>query len=502
MAKASKEFDIEQLMSAALDAVPMGVLITDSFEVDNPIVYCNPAFERLSGYSLSEICGQNCRFLLGPDTSSETRADIRAALAARRPYNGLILNYRKNGTTFWNELGITPIDDIKEGRYFVGVQADVTARLELESRVRESQKMEALGKLSGGIAHDFNNILALVLGNAELIADEIEDDTPVAEAISDIIEAADGASKLVARMLEFARGQTESAQSIDANHSVRNVVSLLSRTISEPIRIEADLSPGLAAVRVDKTLFETALLNLALNARDALPRGGTIRIVTRRRSDAGPGLEDAVVISVTDNGIGMDAETAARAFEPFFTTKSTDRGTGLGLSMVYSFAAQSGGNAVIESEKGAGTTVSLLLPAEGSGEKPEAAAAGALPRVVIVEDDAKIRKVLALHLNRAGHLVDEASNAKEAMALIRGREDYALLISDIRLQEGPTGIELIAEARTERPRLPAILITGFADELEDAPPHLEGVPILRKPFKTKDLLIAVSRMTREGVAKT
>jgi len=477
-------------------------VITDPFAADNPIVYCNPAFERLSGYQLSEIRGSNCRFLCGSGTSQSTKDEISAALAARRPFSGLLLNYRKDGTSFWNEISITPVNDAEEGRYFVWVLADVTARLELETRLRESQKMEALGKLSGGIAHDFNNILALVLGNAELIADEIDDDTPVGEAIADIIDAADGASKLVSRMLEFARGQANAAQSIDVNHSVRNVVSLLSRTISEPIRIEADLSPNLAAVIVDKTLFETALLNLALNARDALPRGGTIKIATRRRSDAGPGLEDAVVVSVTDDGTGMDAETAARAFEPFFTTKNRDRGTGLGLSMVYSFAAQSGGHAVIESEPGHGTTVNLLLPAEGSGEKPEAAAAGALPRVIVVEDDAKIRKVLALHLNRAGHLVDDASNAKEAMALIRGRTDYALLISDIRLGDGTTGIELIAEARAERPRLPAILITGFADELEDARPFLEGVPTLRKPFKTKDLLLAVSRMTRGNSATT
>lgn len=492
---AAEEFDIDQVRRAALEAVQQGVLITDSLETDNPIIYANPAFERLTGYQLSEIIGSNCRFLSGPDSSIETRADIRAAIAARKPFHGLMLNYRKDGSTFWNELSITPIND-GEARYFIGVQADVTARLELEARLRDAQKMEALGKLSGGIAHDFNNILALVLGNAELIADEAEEGTPIAEAVADIIEAADGGSKLVARMLEFARGQPDLAYSVDVNHSVRNVVSLLSRTIGETIRVETDLHPGLASIRVDKTSLETALLNLALNARDALPRGGVIKMVTRRRADAGPGLQDAVVVSVSDNGTGMDAATAARAFEPFFTTKKSDRGTGLGLSMVYSFATQSGGHAMIESAPGLGTTVSLLLPAEGPGEKPQAAAAGALPRVIIVEDDAKVRKVLALHLSRAGHLVDEASSAPEAMALLYARGDYALLISDVRLRDGLSGVELVAQARAKRPGLPVILITGFAEELDDAPEHIQAVPVLRKPFRMKDLLLAVSRMTR------
>jgi PAS domain S-box-containing protein len=496
----SKEFDIDHIRRAALDAVPQGVLITDSFEAGNPIIYANPAFERLTGYSFAEIEGRNSRFLSGPESSDATRADVRDALAARTPYQGLMLNYRKDGSTFWNDLTITPIDDGEKGRYFIGVQVDVTARLELEARLRDAQKMEALGKLSGGIAHDFNNLLALVLGNAELIADEAEEDSPIAEAIADIIEAADGGSKLVARMLEFARGQADGSQPIDVNHCVRNVVSLLSRTIGETIRVEADLSPGLASVCVDKTSFETALLNLALNARDALPRGGSITIITRRRADAGPGLEDAVVVSVADNGTGMDAATVKRAFEPFFTTKAAGSGTGLGLSMVYSLATQSGGLATIESAPGKGTTVSLLLPAEGSGKKPEASSIGALPRLIIVEDDAKVRKVLALHLSRTGYLVDEAGNAKEALALLRGRGDYALLISDIRLSEGPTGIDLVAAARAERPALPVILITGFAEELDDAPAHLEGVPILRKPFRTKDLLLAASRMIDAGCA--
>ena len=490
----AKEVDIVRLRESALEAVPQGILITDSSQPDNPIIYANPAFERLTGYAAGEIIGRNCRFLAGPDTSPQTRAEIRAAIAANRPFHGVILNYRKDGSQFWNELTIAPIREEGEDRYCVGVQVDVTTRLELEDRLRESQKMEALGRLSGGIAHDFNNILALILANAELIAQEVAPGSPVAEAAGDIVEAAEGGSKLVARMLQFARGYGAVAEEVNVNQAVGDVIRLLGHAIGEGIRIRTDLDDDAGPVSVDKTLFETALLNLALNARDALPHGGVITFATRRVTNAAPGLPQAVEVTVHDNGVGMDKATQRRAFEPFFTTKKAGRGTGLGLSTVYSFATQSHGRVSIASARGDGAVVTLLLPpAERTAAAVQAGEAMPEARMLVVDDDGKVRKALALHLTRAGHAVDEAANAEEALALIEARKPQAL-ISDIRLRAEMSGIELVAAARRRWPGLPAILITGFADELEEGQTEIGGVPVLRKPFRADDLLRARARL--------
>jgi PAS domain S-box-containing protein len=466
-----------------------------------PIIYANAAFEELTGYTATEIIGKNCNVLAGPETAPEMSQRMGEAMAENRSFRGIMLNYRKDGSQFWNDVTIVPVDDGPDARYFVGVQVDVTERLALEASLRESQKMEALGKLSGGIAHDFNNILALVMGNAELIMTEAMPGSVMMQAATDIVEAADGGSHLVSRMLQFARGQSEVAEAVSVNDVVRDVVALLSRTMGDSRRFDTDLSAAVGTVAVDKTLFETAIINLALNARDATPSGETIRIQTRRRANAGPGLENAAVVSVIDTGHGMEEEVRRRAFEPFFTTKQAGDGSGLGLSMVYRFVQQSGGDVVIDSAPGYGTTVNLLLPLKqpSPAARTDDAIAAATPRVLVVEDDGGVRKVLALHLSRAGYVVDEAANAAEAMALVLGDQAYDLVISDIRMGESMTGIDLVAAIRAERPGIPMLLITGFADELEAPPSHIDGVPILYKPFKMKELIETVARM-RSGIS--
>ncbi len=486
--------DIARIREIALSAVPQSVIVTDSSVTGEPIIYANEAFERLTGYSQAEILGRNCNFLSGPNTSAGTRRELREAIAARREYRGQILNYRKDGTQFWNDLTIVPVDDGENGQYFVGVQVDVTYRLMLEASLRESQKMEALGKLSGGIAHDFNNILALILGNAEIVAAEVPAGSPLLEPLNDIIEAAGGGSSLVARMLQFARGQSDAAELVDLNQAVRDVLSLLQRTMGKTVKLESDLSEAIGEVMVDRTMFQNALVNLALNARDAMPDGGTIVIATRRRSNAGPGLDHAAVVTVTDFGTGMDEQTRVRAFEPFFTTKDAGRGTGLGLSMVYRFARQSGGDAVIASTPGKGTSVSLLLPLPRPPVSADTMVAAQISHILVVEDDAKLRRIIATQLTRVGYAVDEAANAEEALTLIHSGEPYDLVVSDIRMGSGMSGIDLVAAVRAIKPGIAMLLITGFADELEDPPSHLDGVPILRKPFRAHDLLETVGRM--------
>lgn len=357
--------DLPTICALAFDALPQGVLITDSHEATNPIVYANPAFESMTGYEADAILGWNCRFLQGPATDRQEVARIREAVAAKRVYQGLLLNYRKDGAPFWNELTIGPIAGGQEpDRYLVGVQIDVSSRIALEERLREAQKMEAIGKLAGGIAHDFNNLLALILGNADVIAARIHEASPEREAAADIIEAALAGSELVKRLLDFARGQQRAPARVDAARVVQSVLGLVARGLRDGLHLKADLAPDTGAVEVDETLFETALINLVLNARDATSGcAGVVTVTTRRRAGAFPDGRDGIAVTVADTGAGMDAETARRAFEPYYSTKGPERGTGLGLSMVYSFAEQSGGRAVIASCPGAGTKVELLLPA-------------------------------------------------------------------------------------------------------------------------------------------
>lgn len=489
----SKEPNIARFRELALGALPQSVIVTKASDRANPIIYANPAFCDLTGYSCDEVMGRDCDMLGGVGTSKESRSEMREAVEARRRYHGVILNYRKDGTPFWNDLTIVPIEDDSD-LYFVGIQSDVSQQIALEAGLRESQKMDALGKLSGGIAHDFNNILALIMGNAEIIAGEHVDPS-IAEAAREIIEAAESGSELVRRMLQFAGGQSETEQ-VNVNHLIRNVVMMLRRTMGDTVRIETDLSEAVGEVSADKVMFRTALMNLALNARDALPDGGTVRIATRRRVQPVATIEDGVVITVADEGIGMDEATVKRAFEPFFTTKHAGRGTGLGLSMVYRFTVEAGGTVSIASVKGEGTTISLILPVSASATTTLDGHVPSAPRtrVMLVEDDPKMRKMLALHLSRAGYVLDEASGAAEAIDLVCGGGDHHLIISDIRLGAGMNGIDLVTAIRARRPGLPILLITGHSDELDQAPNQIDGVPILRKPFRVQDLLRTVEQM--------
>jgi CheY-like chemotaxis protein len=359
--------------------------------------------------------------------------------------------------------------------------------------------MEAIGKLSGGIAHDFNNILALILGNAEIIAGEASRGSLTQDAAADIIEAADGGSKLVTRMLQYARGESSESEDVQLNTAIEGVVALLGRTISDRVNIQTDLSAAVGRVHLDRPLFETALMNLILNARDAMEGSGTITVTTRRRANAGPQLGTVAAVSVSDSGSGMDEATAARAFEPFFTTKAEGRGNGLGLAMVYNFVKQAGGDISIDTALGRGTTVNMLLPIDEPAVRSAARPDERL-RILLVDDEAKIRKVLALHLQRAGYEVIEAAAAEEALALIDDGLAPAMLLSDIRLREGMTGVQLTELLVDRGSRFPMLLMTGFAEELSAGSEQIGGITVLRKPFRTDDLLAAVERLIEAAPA--
>ncbi len=347
---------------AAVQMSRMPMCLTDPHRPDNPIVFCNQAFEQLTGYGRDEILGRNCRFLQGPDTDPAMVAEIRRGLDAGEDVHQEIYNYRRNGTGFWNALFVSPVLDT-DGRlaYHFASQLDVTRRREAELTLRQSQRMEALGGLASGIAHEFNNLMTVVLASLERASDEA-DEARRARQIERATWGARRASRLTDQMLSFARHQFHDDRLLDLNELLSNFDGILDQMAGSDTDVALRLCEGVLPARIDAGQLELALLNLVRNAADAQGEGGAIVIATRPRpagdADAAPMVEVAVI----DHGTGMAPEVARRATEPFFTTKQRGKGTGLGLSMVAGFAEQSGGRMEIETAPGAGTTIRLVFP--------------------------------------------------------------------------------------------------------------------------------------------
>jgi signal transduction histidine kinase len=367
------------------------------------------------------------------------------------------------------------------------------------AQVHEMQKMESLGQLTGGVAHDFNNLLMVILGNLELLRKRVPNEARITRLIDGAMQGAERGATLTKRMLAFARRQELKPETLDVTRLFGSLEEMLRRTLGPSIEISTLVHEGLPAIRVDPNQLELALLNLALNARDAMPLGGRVAIVARRMSSqAGPpGLTagDYVCISVQDSGTGMDEPTVRRATEPFFTTKGAGKGTGLGLSMVDGLAAQSGGAMRIVSRLGEGTAVELWLPVS---ERPvldvEYNVAATLDqgshwRVLIVDDDQLISMAMSAMLEDLGHAVVEASSGQSALDMLRGGTEVDLVITD-HAMPGMTGTELARQIKSEWPDLPIILATGYADLPNEEDP---GWPRLSKPYHQEELAAEIAR---------
>jgi len=373
----------------------------------------------------------------------------------------------------------------------VGVCQDITERREAAAQLAHASRMAALGQLTGGIAHDVNNMLTVVSLNLDLLADEVAPGTPASEALEAARKAAAGGSGLTAQLLAFARRQPLRPEVVDVAALFAELRPMLARTLGRGVAVTLEAEPGTGAVRVDSTQLRSALVNLAINARDAMPEGGTIRIT------AAPGGAGSVAFAVADTGIGMPPEVAARAFEPFFTTKPSGKGTGLGLAQVYGFITQSHGTIGIESEPGRGSTVRFTLPLaepEAAGGAAAATAPRAGARVLVVEDETELRLAVAAMCRSAGLVVSEAENAAAAMALIEAGLRPDLLFTDVSLGPGPDGVALAALAERRIPGLAVLFATGFTAEAQVP----EGAALLRKPYAREALLGALA----EALART
>lgn len=468
-----------QLRDRAIQAATQGILITDLAQRDNPIIYVSPGFEKLTGYSAAEVVGRNCRFLQGPGTDRETVARLRSAIGNGQSCTVELLNYRKDGTSFWNELSISPVRD-EQGRltHFVGSQMDVTARRKLEEQLRQVQKMEAVGRLAGGVAHDFNNLLTIINGYSELIQDSLAPDNPLAEHVEQIKQAGERAAALTKQLLAFSRKQMMRPVVLDLNLLIPNMQKMVHRLIGEDVELTFRLDPDLRKIQADKGQMEQVLLNLILNARDAMPDGGSLVVETGNvdlddgyvatHSECRPGPH--VLLCVSDTGCGMDKETVARIFEPFFTTKEADKGTGLGLATVYGIVRQSNGHIEVSSEPGQGTTFKIYLPADPAGASEGDLSPGATETrkgtetILLVEDEDGVRGLTSRILQSSGYRVLDAANGHDALKRI---EEYQgpihLVITDV-VMPAMGGRQLVEKLRDRLPTVKVLFMSGYTED--------------------------------------
>lgn len=499
---------------AALQMTRMPMIITDPRQDDNPIVFANKAFLDLTGYEESEIVGRNCRFLQGTDTDREAVRALRSAVAAREAISIEILNYRRDGTPFWNAVFVAPVYD-DDGRliYFFASQLDITRRRSSEQAFRQAQKMEAIGQLTAGLAHDFNNLLQVVTGSLEMVLGG-ELDERQRRLLSNAARAAERGTKLTRQLLAFARKTRLEPQRVNLNDLIHEFGDLIDNTIGAQIRLVTALERRLPAVLIDPTHLEMAMLNILINARDAMPGGGTVTIATElwklNGNAAAYGLPegDYVALSVRDEGEGMSADIRQRAIEPFFTTKGRERGTGLGLAMVHGFVQQSLGRLEIESEPGQGTTMRMLFPVAPAREAdtpppPQAAPSRPLAHregqtILLVEDSDDVRALASEQLSALGYRVIVAASGEEALAKLPGLK-IDLLFTDIVMPGGMSGLELVEKFSEFNPTTPVLMTTGYNEDLVADIPRGTRLDVIGKPYRREELAdrvyVALNRQT-------
>jgi two-component system cell cycle sensor histidine kinase/response regulator CckA len=499
-----------RLRERAIHAASQGILITDPHLPDNPIIYASPGFERLTGYPEVEVLGRNCRFLQGKDTDPHSVAALRSGVAAGKECSTELVNYRKDGTPFWNALSITPVqDDAGLLTHFVGVQVDVTERKRLEEQYRHAQKMEAVGQLAGGVAHDFNNLLTIISGYTEILLSILPPDDPKRSSLKAISDAGERAARLTRQLLAFSRQTVLESQVLDLNAVVMDSEKMLRRLIGEDILFATLLDPGISRVRVDPGQIGQVLMNLAVNARDAMPQGGKLTIETRNsvldqayvntHVEVQPGRY--VLLTVSDSGIGMPPEVKARIFEPFFTTKGVGKGTGLGLAVVHGIIKQSNGSIGVYSEVGVGTTFKIYLPAVAdtlpapSGIHQAATSIRGKETVLLVEDEDGVREIALLALQTHDYNVLPAANGKEALKIVsRLTGDIDILVTDVVMPE-MSGRELAEALRTRFPKLKMLYLSGYTDDAVVRHGILQAdVAFLQKPYTPLVLLRKVRQV--------
>jgi PAS domain S-box-containing protein len=470
---------------------------------DGTIATWNAGARRFKGYEADEIIGRPYESFFPPeDRAAGLPRRILDTAAAEGRFEGEGWRLRKDGSRFWAHV---VVDAIREGGQLVGyakITRDLTERKRIEEELEEargalyqSQKLQALGELTGGIAHDFNNLLTVIRGAAELLRRPDLSPDKRDLYLSSIIDTTDRATALTHHLLAFGRRQALKPEVMQLNVRLDAIGEMIQRTFGSRYEVRLDLAPDLWLVEVDPTQLETALLNAAINARDAMPGGGSLTLATRNLPDT-----QEVEIAVRDYGEGMAPEVAARAFEPFFTTKAVGKGTGLGLSQIHGFAAQTGGRAEFDSAPGEGTTLRIVLPRTSNapairdGSPQDASGPPAGLRVLLVEDNDQVRPFAENLLAELGCDVVTASCADEALALL-DKEEVDLLFTDV-VMPGMSGLQLATRVRERSPELPIILASGYSEELVRG--AAASFEMVSKPYGLAQLSRAMGALTCRG----
>ena len=483
-----------------LDEMPVGMVLMTPDRAQ--YVWVNATMCRMLEYTADELTGRSCDDIRHP---AERPTPIADAPDASPDWNPVATRFiAKSGRVVHVRTRAVRLGPDAAGEDLVlGMAEDITRQQQDEAVLRQAQKMEAIGNLAGGMAHDFNNLLGVIIGNLDLIESLETADAGIAELVKDATDAALRGADLTRNLLAFARRQPLQPVELPVNTVINDITRLLARVLREDVTIKLVLASGVWPVIVDRGMFEACIVNLASNARDAMPRGGTLRITTdNRQIDADYAAMqqdlhagDYVMIEVADDGVGMTSEVMNRIFEPFFTTKATDRGSGLGLSMVFGFISQSGGHISVDSDLGSGTTFRMFLPRAIAAESatttsPETARplVGHGETVLVVEDNAALRRIAIRQLADLGYAVLEASDAEAALCQL-GSTQVHVLFTDVAMPGEMNGFELARHARKVQPDIKVLLTSGFA---EHAAEHLQDHAIsvarmLQKPYRVEDL---------------
>jgi len=468
--------------------------------VDGTIRYASPSHERIIGYSISDLVGQNLFSIVHP----EDVADARSALAQINGAASFECRWHhKDGSWRVLESFGRNLSHVQGVSGIVVNSRDITERKRLEEQLHHSQRLEAVGRLAGGVAHDFNNLLMIITGYSQMLLDSMHPSDPACGDLDQIVKAAQRATDLTNQLLAFSRRQVARPAVINLNSMVQEMERMLCRVIGEDIELLTVLAPGLNSVRVDPGQIEQVVLNIAVNARDAMPQGGKLLIETlnlfitedSRRNHVGPDPGPYIVLSISDTGVGMDSQVMSRIFEPFFTTKQ--HGTGLGLSTSYGIIKQSGGDIWVDSKPGSGTTFKIYLPVAEEPRRETVAPRETAPlhgseTILLVEDEDGVRRVVETMLKRRGYQVLASPSPADAMAVAEAHSGTIdLLITDM-VMPGMNGRKMAEHLVTTRPDMRVLYVSGYSDPVET----MEGTAFLQKPFTAEELAHKISEVLR------
>ncbi|HEX9078858.1 MAG TPA: PAS domain S-box protein [Desulfuromonadaceae bacterium] len=499
-------------LSHAVEQSPLSILITDQH---GSIEYANPHLSQLTGYPLDELLGKNPRILKSGSTSPDEYRNLWDTILAGGEWRGEFHNRKKNGEYFWEMALVSPIRD-QNGAIsnFIAIKEDITERKRLENQLRHSQKMEAIGQLAGGIAHDFNNILTAIIGYATIMQMQISAESRLRTMVDHILTTAERGASLTQGLLAFSRKQVGDLGRVNLNDIIERVNKLLLRLIGEDIRLTTMLTVRELPVMADSIQIEQVLMNLATNARDAMPDGGTIVIKTELAvpdplfvTSHGFGEQDRyALLTVSDTGCGMDEETVKRIFEPFYTTKETGKGTGLGLSIVYGIVKKHGGHITCQSTAGEGTAFQIYLPltdtpAQTAFPSTDTASFRRGSEVILlVEDDAPTRALTKELLEEFGYSVMEAESGSQALGIYREQRDGIHLVILDAVMPGMKGTDVYREIRALTPNARVLFCSGYNPDTIDGLGTLDpNLHFISKPFMPKELLMKI-REVLEDVA--